>query len=51
MNIVEVLKNIDLQGCMAVVVSRADPSSLAPRRPGEETGGSLMEKWCGSSSR
>jgi hypothetical protein len=36
----------ELQGCMAVVAHRANPNTLAPRRPGSMTG-SLLKKWCG----
>jgi hypothetical protein len=36
----------DLQGCMAVVAYRADPMTLAPRRPKAETAGNLMGEYC-----
>jgi hypothetical protein len=36
----------DLQGCMAAVAHRADPATLAPRRPGAATGGDLMRQHC-----
>ena len=35
----------ELQGCMAVMAHRANPNTLAPRRPGALTGG-LLKKWC-----
>jgi hypothetical protein len=41
-----ILEEPELQGCMAVVAHRADPSTLAPRRPRELTA-TLLERWCG----
>lgn len=41
-----ILEDPDLQGCMAIVAHRADPSTLEPRRSREITG-TLLERWCG----
>ncbi|NOZ67933.1 MAG: hypothetical protein GXP46_01485 [Deferribacteres bacterium] len=45
-HIAGILEEPDLQGCMAVVAHRADPSILAPRRPREKTA-TLFDRWCG----
>jgi hypothetical protein len=40
------LDDPDLQGCMAVVAYRADPTTLLPRRHGASIGGDLMRGSC-----
>lgn len=49
-HIAGILEDPDLQGCMAVVAHRADPSTLAPRRPREKTA-TLLERWCGKKQK
>lgn len=45
-HIADILEDPDLQGCIAVVAHRAEPSILAPRRPRTRTA-TLLEQWCG----
>jgi hypothetical protein len=45
-HIAGILEDPGLQGCIAVVAHRAEPSILAPRRPHTMTS-TLLEKWCG----
>jgi hypothetical protein len=40
------LSDPNRQGCMVVMVHRADPAMLAPRRIGAAVGGSLMQAYC-----
>ncbi len=44
-HVAEILKDSDLQACMAVVADRADPASLSPRRARDKPG-APFERWC-----